>query len=156
MQNIVNKKFIYFVVLTFILSTVSLVIRNFMIFNFDNLDLKLIQIEHIKNYGAAFSMLQSHTMFLIIISVIILFLTLYYIVKNLNRFTKTDFFFCSLLTSGIICNLAERINDGCVTDYIKLNFVAFPIFNISDVFICIGAFVLICNILFSNEQKNNN
>ena len=58
-----------------------------------------------------------------------------------------------MLSSGIICNLIERIVDGFVTDYIRLTFIAFPIFNLSDVYISIGAFVLICNILFNNEQS---
>ena len=59
------------------------------------------------------------------------------------------------MLAGVFCNLFERIIDGFVTDYIRLNFVTFPIFNLSDVFINIGAFLVICNILFNNEHKKS-
>ena len=133
----------------------SFCIRNILITKFNTFNFKIFQIDYIKNYGAAFSLFHTHTSFLITVSIIILLMVLYYIFSNIYKFTKSDFIFSSLLTAGIICNLAERLTDGYVTDYIRLNLVAFPIFNISDMFICIGAFMLICNILFSNEQSTD-
>ena len=139
--------------MTAILSYSSFVIRNTIVTNFNNYDFKIFTVDYIKNYGAAFSILHTHTSILIIISIVILLLTLYCIASNLNKFSKLEFAFSSVLTAGILCNLSERICDGFVTDYIRLNFVTFPIFNVSDIFICVGAFVLICNILFDNEQS---
>lgn len=149
------KRFVIFLLSTYLLSLCSFSMRNLLVSRFNTIDFKLFQIDYIKNYGAAFSLFHTHTSFLITISIVILFVTLFYIFSNLDKFTKSDFFFSSLLCAGIICNLAERLCDGYVTDYIRLNFIAFPIFNISDMFICLGAFVLICNILFSNEPKTD-
>lgn len=146
------KKTALFFIITLLLCFVSFSLRNFLILHCNNCNFKVFQIEYIKNYGAAFSLLHTHTSFLITISIVILFVVLFYIFSNLDKFSKSDFLFASILTSGIICNLVERLSDGFVTDYIRLNFVIFPIFNVSDIFICIGAFVLICNILFSNES----
>ena len=156
MKNISHIKTFLFLISTLTFSAISFVMRNILIYNYNDIDLKLFKIEYIKNYGAAFSILNSHTLFLTIFSSIILFFTMFYILKNLKIFSKYEFFFSSLLTAGIICNLIERVTDGFVTDYIRLNFVSFPIFNISDMFICIGAFMLICNILFSNDVRRNN
>lgn len=155
MSNINIKKTIIFIFTTFIFSMLSFCTRNILITKFNTFDFKIFQIDYIQNYGAAFSLFHTHTSFLITVSIIILLIVLYYIFSNIYKFTKSDFIFSSLLTAGIICNLAERLTDGFVTDYIRLNFVAFPIFNISDMFICIGAFMLICNILFSNEQSTD-
>jgi len=153
MNKVKLKKTLYFVLLTLLFIVVSVFAKEYLINNCNECDFKLFTIDHIKNYGAAFSLLHTKTSFLIIISTIILIMTLYYITTKIRNFKKTDFLFSSMLCAGIICNLSERILDGFVTDYIRLNMVAFPIFNISDVFISIGAFALICNILFNNEQE---
>lgn len=153
MPDLKNKKIWFFLIATSLFSLVSFLMRNMLIANYNNWDFKLISIDYIKNYGAAFSLFHTHTSFLIVVSILILLLVLFYIFKNISKFSKTEVLFSSLLTSGILCNLAERLIDGYVTDYIRLNFVAFPIFNISDVFINIGAFILICNILFNNEPE---
>ena len=151
----INKNTVKFILLTLLFSACSLLIKNILINNYNGAQFNFITIEHIKNYGAAFSMFQYHTSFLIIISITILILALFYILKNINDIKTSEFVFSSLLTAGIICNLVERLNDGYVTDYLQLNFVSFPIFNISDVFICTGAFMLICNILFNNDNSKD-
>ena len=139
---------IYFIAFIF----TSFAIKNFLISNYNNKDFFLISIDYIKNYGAAFSLFNTHTNLLVIVSAIILAAIIVYIVKNIKNFSKIDIVYTAMLCSGIICNMTERIIDGFVTDYIKLNFVTFPIFNISDIFISIGAFMIICTILFNNEQ----
>lgn len=153
MKRFKYSKILLFILATTILSSFSFFTRNYIISNYNSFDFKIFTVDYVKNYGAAFSILHTHTSMLIVISIAILILTLYYILINLNKLTKLEFAFSSILTSGIICNLSERICDGYVTDYIRLNYITFPIFNVSDIFICIGAFILICNILFDNEQK---
>ena len=148
------KKLSCFVFTTLLFCSISIIIKNVAILFFNNKNLGLFTIDYIKNYGAAFSLFNNHTMILAIISFVILFLLLIHIVKNVLSFKKSDYFFYSLLLAGIISNLSERLLDGYVTDYIRLNWFAFPIFNISDLFICIGSFILICNILFNNEQQD--
>lgn len=152
MTGLNYKKLSLFLVTTTILSCISFLTRNVIISNFNNYNFKLFTVDYVKNFGAAFSILHTHTSVLLVISTAILLLTLYYIFLNLNKLSNLEFIFSSILTAGIICNLTERICDGYVTDYIRLNYISFPIFNVSDIFICLGAFVLICNILFDNEQ----
>lgn len=154
-MQIDNKKIVSFVVFTLFFAAISFVLRDLLIAQLNGFNFKIFTIEYIRNYGAAFSLFYNHTSVLIAISIIILLGTLFYIVHNINNFSKSDLFFSSLLCSGIICNLTERLIDGFVTDFIRLNFVTFPIFNVSDLFISIGAFMLICNILFSNEPERN-
>ena len=149
------KKISVFIIFTVFFCIISLQTRNFLIPAHNNYECFLFKIDYIKNYGAAFSLFHTHTSFLIIVSIIILITAFYYIFSNITRYKPQDLLFSSLLCAGIICNLSERLVDGFVTDYIRLKFIIFPIFNISDIFICLGAFVLICNILFNNEQKNN-
>ncbi len=150
-----NQKTCCFILIALVLSLLSFLVRNVLVSHFNNADFVLFKVDFIKNYGAAFSLMHTHTSFLICISVLILIAALFYILKNIKDFSKFDLLFSAMLCAGIICNLIERIVDGYVTDYIRLTFVAFPIFNTSDIYISIGAFILICNILFNNERKKD-
>lgn len=150
-----NKKTCCFILIALVLSLLSFLVRNVLVSHFNNADFVLFKVDFIKNYGAAFSLMHTHTSFLICISVLILIAALFYILKNIKDFSKFDLLFSAMLCAGIICNLIERVVDGYVTDYIRLTFVAFPIFNTSDIYISIGAFILICNILFNNERKKD-
>ncbi len=46
-----------------------------------------------------------------------------------------------LLLSGALSNLFDRLHYGCVIDFIDLKF--WPVFNLADIFICLGVFLLI-------------
>ncbi len=146
-------KIFIFLILILILGAVSYAVRDFLISGYDGTNFGLISIEYVKNTGAAFSLFQRHTTFLIVISVIILVAFLSFILGIINKIKYPDLILYAFMLAGVFCNLFERIIDGFVTDYIRLNFVTFPIFNLSDVFINIGAFLVICNILFNNEHK---
>lgn len=148
-------KIFIFLILILILGAVSYAVRDFLILGFDGANFGLISIEYVKNTGAAFSLFQQHTTFLIAISVVILVAFLSFILGIINKIKYPDLILYAFMLAGVFCNLFERIIDGFVTDYIRLNFVTFPIFNLSDVFINIGAFLVICNILFNNEHKKS-
>ena len=148
-------KIFIFLILILILGAVAYAERDFLILGFDGANFGLISIEYVKNTGAAFSLFQQHTTFLIVISVVILVAFLSFILGIINKIKYPDLILYAFMLAGVFCNLFERIIDGFVTDYIRLNFVTFPIFNLSDVFINIGAFLVICNILFNNEHKKS-
>ncbi len=151
--NPLTKFFIYCIV-TIILAAVSFFLRNILAAYFNNCSFFFFDIDFVKNTGAAFSLFQSHTDCLIVISVVILFAVVVYVIKHIKELAIPSVLLLSLFTSGVLGNLLERIIDGYVTDYIKLTFVDFPIFNLSDIFINIAVFLIICNILFKNEKQN--
>jgi len=109
----------------------------------------------VQNTGAAFSILENSKLFLIIFSVFALGAILSYAVKNAEKFSTISAFWAAMLVAGISCNLYERIIFGYVRDFFKLNFVDFPVFNISDVFINIGVFAIIIIIVKNKYLKNN-
>ncbi|MBR6162760.1 signal peptidase II [bacterium] len=111
----------------------------------------LISLSPIKNSGAAFSILSSKTTFLIYISFFVLAGISLWVVYYSKTLTKLEMLSVSLLVSGVLVNLYERIVHGYVLDYIKLNFISFPIFNFADVAIVSGA-VLYAFILFSKRD----
>lgn len=102
----------------------------------------IFSLTYIKNSGAAFSMLQNAREFLIIIAVVATTLLWGYVHHN-RSIHMISVSFIGLLSAGIMANCHERIVLGYVRDYIHLNFINFPVFNVADVFITIGVIALI-------------
>lgn len=108
----------------------------------------IIEFNYTENTGAAFSILESHTEVLSIVTLVIIVAGLVYL---LSGKIKSKFLVCSaiLVLAGGIGNLIDRIFRGTelfcgyVIDYIKLLFVDFAIFNFADCLVCIGAAMII-------------
>jgi signal peptidase II len=107
----------------------------------------LYELVFIQNTGAAFSILKDYPEFLIIFSFFIILLIAIYVFKIIEKLSMFSLYWISILISGISCNLYERISLGYVQDFFKINFINFPVFNISDIFINIGVFALIILII---------
>ena len=108
----------------------------------------VFQLHYLKNTGAAFSLLQNAREFLIIVSIVSITMLFMYVHDNIKNIHLISISFISLLSAGIAANCHERIVLGFVRDYIQLNFVNFPIFNVADIFITIGVIALVVILLF--------
>lgn len=107
----------------------------------------------VQNTGAAFSIFENSRIFLIAFSVIAVILILLYVIKNASKYSLMAVFWSSLLVSGIVCNLYERVIFGYVRDFIKLNFIDFAVFNISDIYINLSVFALVFIIIKNNYLR---
>lgn len=103
----------------------------------------VFNLHYIKNSGAAFSLLQNAREFLIIVSIVAVTMLFLYVHNHIRNIHFISVSFISILCAGIMSNCHERIILGYVRDYIQLNFVNFPIFNVADIFITIGVIALI-------------
>ena len=107
----------------------------------------------IQNTGAAFNILENSKIFLISFSAFAILAMIIYLIKNIQKASSFAIFWASLLIAGVFCNMYERIAYGYVRDFFKLNFINFPVFNISDIFINISV-VAIVIIIITNEINN--
>ena len=71
-----------------------------------------------------------------------------YVHNHIRNIHLISVSFISLLSAGIMANCHERIVLGFVRDYIHLNFMNFPIFNVADLFITIGVIAFVCILTF--------
>lgn len=108
-------------------------------------------INPIKNYGAAFSILEDSNILLISISVIILIYLLLMIRKEKDRFL--NYLSYGLLIGGLLGNLFDRLFFSYVRDFISFTFFKydFAIFNIADIGIVVGAIILIFINIFKEK-----
>ena len=100
----------------------------------------ILYIVYSKNIGAAFSILEGKQFLLSLIGVFALIFIYDYVKKN-----KVYNIGYSLLFGGIIGNVLDRLIYGYVIDFIGIKIFSynFPIFNIADTAIVIGAVIII-------------
>ena len=115
-----------------------------------NKDLFLFKLDFAKNYGAAFNIFSGNRLFLSCISIIFSILLTYLIFRK-NTLFILDLYSYSFILGGTIGNGIDRIFRGFVIDFINLNIINFPIFNIADISINIGFFFLIFSIFKNNR-----
>lgn len=96
----------------------------------------------IKNEGASMGLFKGQGIFIILVTVVILAWGLWYFKKHLPE-NVLFLASVSLIASGAVGNLIDRINLGYVRDFIDIQFVKFYIFNVADCAICIGAALMI-------------
>mgnify|MGYP001961822567 FL=1 len=113
---------------------------------------------YVHNYGAAFSFLSDsggwQRWFFSIIAVTISVLLVWW----LKRLPATNKVLCSayaLVLAGAIGNLYDRIAYGYVIDFLHVYYENwhFPVFNIADCAICIGAALLLFDAFTGESPK---
>ena len=109
---------------------------------------------HVKNTGAAFSILENNTILLIIIG----FLVLIFLDKEISKeknLDKYQILSLGMIIGGIIGNLLDRIMYHGVIDYLSFQFGSyyFPIFNFADIGITLGVVLLIINTYLMGSDK---
>lgn len=110
-----------------------------------------LSITYVRNSGAAFSILESNTILLILISIFALIFIFNYLSKDkLNSFESILY---GILSGGICGNLFDRIVYRSVIDYLDFNIFGyrFPIFNFADTLIVISMFLIIITM---KDDKN--
>ncbi len=110
-------------------------------------------LRHLENEGAAFSILQGKTIFLILMVSIVALAMLYFLIKHKHKFLR---FSLSLILGGALGNLYDRIfSGGSVVDFLEFHFgsYVFPTFNVADIFVVVGTILLAIYILFLYKEE---
>ena len=136
--------FITFLLVLFDQITKILVSFNMHLNQSVNIIPNFFSLKYVTNKGAAFSLFNGYTFIFIILAIIFLFIIYFYFIKNKNL-NKLEIISYSLLISGIIGNLIDRIIYGHVIDFLSFNIFGYPfaIFNFADTFIVISIILII-------------
>lgn len=101
-----------------------------------------LSLTYVHNIGAAFSILKGARWLFIIMAIIILNIIYIFFIKD-KKLKNSEIIIYSLLISGILGNLVDRILFGYVIDFIDVNIFNFAIFNFADSFIVIAVILLL-------------
>ena len=152
MINKIQTK-LYFLSLSIVIILIDQFTKYLMFYNykiFINKDFLLFRLDFVKNYGAAFNIFSGSRIFLSVISIIFSILLIYLILRK-NNLKSIDLLSYSFILGGTIGNGIDRILKGFVIDFINLNIINFPVFNIADISINIG-FIFLLYSIFKNKR----
>ncbi len=129
----------------------------------------VFELYYLENTGAAFGMLNNQHFFYVAVEFVISAFSIYLYLPtplessdslNLNvsenkciissappvrvsqsfgRFYHPLRFVCVILTAGALGNMADRLLRGYVVDFLYFSLIDFPVFNLADCYVCIGA-----------------
>ena len=152
MINKIQTK-LYFITLSIFITLIDQFTKYFILYNFKSFAMKdflLFRLDLVKNYGAAFNIFSGSRIFLSIISIIFSILFLYLILRK-NSLNIVEHYSYSFILGGTIGNGIDRLVKGYVIDFINLNIINFPVFNIADISINIGLILIIYNFYKNNR-----
>lgn len=111
-----------------------------------------LRLTHVRNYGAAFSILQNMRWLFVLITIVFVVTVFWaYLKKKVNY--PLGLWSLTALTAGAVGNLIDRLRFGYVVDMFETEFMSFPVFNVADCFITVGGILLCIYLLFIYEKK---
>jgi len=151
------KATIYFLTCSILLFCVSQYLRIFLentltAYTPKSFIANIVYLNLVYNTGAAFGILNNQNTFLIYLtSVFLLIILIIFLSQEEKTFFSLTYY--TLIFSGAIGNLFERITLGHVIDYIDFRF--WPVFNLNDSLITVGGILLFWDIFFNERNKTN-
>lgn len=101
----------------------------------------IFSLTYVRNYGAAFSMLQNQQWFFTLVTITVIGTAIFYLIKHIKG-SWLLVIGLSLVISGGLGNFIDRLRLGYVVDMVHLDFVDFAIFNVADSYLTVGVAIL--------------
>jgi signal peptidase II len=111
-------------------------------------------ITYIHNRGAAFSLWEQQWVLLIAFPAIVMIVGLVCLFIKRKTWDKLYLLSIAMICGGGLGNLIDRIAHGYVVD--MFDFRVFPVFNIADIFICIGCGLMLIYVIFLERKNGDN
>ncbi len=134
----------------FVISNIDLY-ETFYTFSIGKYD--LFSITHVRNNGAAWSIMEGKTILLTAVAVIAIIIVFFLIASGKFKL-KLEVVMLSFIMAGGIGNIIDRIKYKEVIDYIQTDFMNFPVFNFADICVVVGA-IGFCIAYLIVESVNN-
>ncbi len=112
----------------------------------------VFHLTYVENRGAAFGIFQGSTVFLIVFTIVVLAL-IAYAIKKYGKESKLLSLSLVFVAGGAVGNLIDRILRGFVVDFFDFCLINFPVFNVADIFVCIGAAMLVVFVIFFDGKE---
>ncbi len=116
---------------------------------------KVLELNFLKNNGAAFGILQNQKVFFVMIAIIILIVIAYVLfrIPNEKKYTIMQVVLV-MIASGAAGNLIDRLRNDYVVDFISFVIINFPIFNVADIYVTVSTILFIFLFLFYYKEKD--
>lgn len=112
----------------------------------------IVSVRAVTNTGMAFSLFSGSGMLLTVVTLLMVAGLTAWLVIHPQDHTKLMRTGLWMVVGGGLGNLYDRLVYGHVIDFIELEFIRFAIFNVADIFICVGVGLAILG-MFLDEMK---
>ena len=114
----------------------------------------VFELHYLENRGAAFGILQGQKAVFLVCTLLILILIVFFY----NRLPAGKRFFMMrlvavFLAAGAVGNLIDRMRYSYVVDFLELKLFGFPVFNVADCYVTVGAVLPSVLILFVYKEE---
>ena len=113
----------------------------------------VFRLTYVENRGMAFGLLQNKQTFFIVMTLAVSAVLVYLLItkrKSMNLWIRLAL---ALILSGAVGNLIDRAALGYVRDMLDFCLINFPVFNVADSCICIGAALLVVRTFLMEKQE---
>ncbi len=116
-----------------------------------NLISGVLSLTFTKNTGAAWGIFRDKPQLLsFFVAAALLAIAVYSVIGRSNRIVQVCL---TMIFAGGAGNLADRIVNGYVTDYISCDFIDFPVFNFADCLIVVGCILLMVYLIYDTVRE---
>lgn len=114
----------------------------------------VFELHYLENRGAAFGILQGQKgIFLLCTALVLVVLAFYYNRMPVEKKYQPLRVVGILLGAGAVGNFIDRMVHSYVVDFLYFKLIDFPIFNVADCYVTVGAILLAILILFVYKDE---
>ena len=148
------NKFFYIVLLIILDFLIKIIVFNYISLNSFITILPILDIAHIHNYGISFGLFSGiiPSWVIILITSVVTIAIVYLMIQASNKVEKWGF---TLIIAGAISNIFDRVINNYVLDFIYLHYKEFywPAFNFADIYITLGALMILSQVFKGFKKK---
>lgn len=114
-----------------------------------------LQLSYLENRGAAFGMMQNQKLFFVFVTIIVLGIIVYILVKapQHEKYRKLHIALI-FISGGALGNMIDRIRLDYVVDFIYFSMIHFPIFNVADIYVTVSSCYLLFLLCFVYKEHD--
>ncbi|MBQ7960511.1 MAG: signal peptidase II [Clostridia bacterium] len=114
----------------------------------------VFHLTYVENRGAAFGILQNQRWFFLLVAMVFAAALILVLTRYKNRPALLNIGLCCM-AAGAFGNTIDRIWRGFVVDFFDFRLIDFPVFNVADICVCVGAGLLAIFFVFCDRKEKD-
>ncbi|MBS6707272.1 signal peptidase II [Lacrimispora saccharolytica] len=115
----------------------------------------VLKLHYLENHGAAFGILQNQQWFFVLMTLVILAVLLYVVIRmpKIAHYLPA-FLLAFALIAGALGNFYDRLVQKYVVDFIYFCLIDFPIFNLADIYVTCSLIIFLFFFFFLYKEED--
>ena len=112
----------------------------------------VFHLTYLENKGAGWGVFSGHTWLLTLLTFLVIVAVVGYVVTKRPK-DKILNIALTFIIGGAVGNFIDRVRLGYVVDFFDFTLINFPVFNLADCFITVGAVMFAVYVIFYSDKK---